>query len=529
MTAPIHDTLIVGAGPAGIQLAADLHRAGRDYLVLEGGEAPGTFFRTYPRHRTLISSNKVHTGSTDPEFNMRMDWNSVLTDDPDLLFTGYTERYFPPADLMVRYLGDVAERLGLNVRFGTRVERVEREDGLFRVTAADGSVHRGRRLVMATGVSKPYVPQIPGIEHAELYTEMTVDPKSFTDQRVLILGKGNSALETADNLIETAAVIHVAGPHSMQLAWRTHYVGHLRAVNNNFLDSYQLKSQNAILDGNALSIDKRDGGYHVSFQFTRADDVVKEIRYDRVLVCTGFRFDASVFADDCRPDLVIKGRFPDMTSGYESVNVPGLYFAGTITQMRDFKRSTSGFIHGFRYGARALGRILAERHEETAWPSRELPARPAELATALLERLCRTSALWQQFGHLGDVVVAGDGAPRYYEEVPVDYVHDGALSTAANRIVVTLEYGPDHDKHDPFDVNVRRIRQNDPGVADAAAYLHPVLRHYRDGEQVGEHHVAENLENEWDHPRAHHAPLAAFLAGFLGAGEPEPAAAGGTR
>jgi hypothetical protein len=45
--------------------------------------------------------------------------------------------------------------------------------------------------------------------------------------------------------METAAVIHVAGPHSIRMAWRTHYVGHLRAVNNNFLDTYQLKSQNA--------------------------------------------------------------------------------------------------------------------------------------------------------------------------------------------------------------------------------------------------------------------------------------------
>ncbi len=37
-----------------------------------------------------------------------------------------------------------------------------------------------------------------------------MDPEEFTDRRVLIIGKGNSALETADNLVETAAVIHVA-------------------------------------------------------------------------------------------------------------------------------------------------------------------------------------------------------------------------------------------------------------------------------------------------------------------------------
>ena len=41
---------------------------------------------------------------------------------------------------------------------------------------------------------------------------MSVDPRGLLDQRVLIIGKGNSAFETADNLIETPTLIHVAGP-----------------------------------------------------------------------------------------------------------------------------------------------------------------------------------------------------------------------------------------------------------------------------------------------------------------------------
>jgi cation diffusion facilitator CzcD-associated flavoprotein CzcO len=513
------DCLIVGAGPAGLQLGQHLQHSGRTYLILERGPAAGTFFTRFPRHRQLISSNKVHTGWKDPELNLRMDWNSLLSEETGPLFTEYSPRYFPPADDMVRYLRDYAAEHGLNIRYDTNVERITRPD-VFEATDQHGEVHRARRLVMATGFSQPYVPAIPGIETAELYTDVSVDPDDFVDQRVLIIGKGNSAFETADNLIETAAVVHVAGPHSIRMAWQTHFVGHLRAVNNNFLDTYQLKSQNAILDGSILRIDRRDGAYLVTVSFARANEITKDIRYDRVIVATGFRFDASIFAPECRPDLVINDRFPALTPEWESVNVPGLHFAGTITQSLGFKKSTSGFIHGFRYSVRALHRILEWRQHDARWPHDELAGTSAEVGEAVLDRVNRTSALWQMFAFLGDVVtLAPDGTARYWPEMPVDLVEsavrEGFFGEVEHYLVVTLEYGKDHDRVDPFDISARRIAQSDAENALDGRYLHPVIRHHRDGTQTGEHHITENLENEWTDEKVHRAPLFAFLDATL--------------
>jgi thioredoxin reductase/MFS family permease len=506
--------LVIGGGPAGLQLGYFLERAGRDYLILEAGPSPGTFFRTFPRHRRLISINKPHTGWDDPELNLRMDWNSLLSDDPRLLFTRYSRRYLPDADDMVRYLGDFAGAFGLRVRYGTRVVRVRRQDGAFHATDQDGREYEARRLVVATGLSAPYVPPIPGIDTAELYGTVSVDPDDFTDQRVLVIGKGNSGFETADNLIETAAVIHVAGPESIRMAWRTHYVGHLRAVNNNLLDTYQLKSQNALLDGTIQRIERRDGSYKVTVSFARANEVTKDIPYDRVIVCTGFRFDPSIFDPSCRPELVIDDRFPAQTAEWESVNIPGLYFAGTLMQVRDFKRSTGGFIHGFRYGVRTLHRMLEHRYHGVEWPHRQLPADPGVLAEAVLARVNRTSALWQQFGFLCDLVtLAPGGTARYHEEQPVDYVR---ANQTGDCFTVTLEYGPDHDRFDPFDISVGRIAQSDAEAAAKGRYLHPVVRAWRSGELVAEHHVTENLENEWTDAAVHREPLRAFLAGELG-------------
>lgn len=511
------DYLIIGAGPAGLQLGWFLQQAGRDYVILEAASTPGTFYRTFPRHRRMISINKPHTGWNDPELNLRMDWNSLLSDDPDLLFTRYTDRYFPDADDYVRYLADYAAACGLNVVYDTRVTQITRdsEEG-FAVTDQHGHVLRARRVIVATGFGRPYIPPIPGVEATEPYGEASVNPDDFADQRVLIIGKGNSAFETADNLIERAAVIHVIGPRSINFAWRTHFIGHLRAVNNNFLDTYALKTQNMVLDATIQRIDRSGSKFYVTLSYVRRGRSA-QLEYDRVITCTGFRMDTSIFYPSCRPDLTINDRFPALTSEWESVNVPDLYFAGTLTQSRDFKKHTSAFIHGFRYGVRALQRMLDRRYEGIEWPHQDLPSTPAALADAVLARANRSSALWQQYAFLCDLIEVGaaddaGGSVRYYEEVPVDHVLDGSFGAADRYFTVTLEYGAGHDTIDPFDVDVGREWEADP-AHEEDRYLHPVIRYYEGGELISALHLPEDLCNDWSGEATHRAPLRDFLAG----------------
>ena len=524
------DYLVIGAGPAGLQLGYFLDRAGRDYLILEAGSAPGRFFQTFPRHRRMISINKPHTGHDDPELTLRWDWNSLLCDDPKLRFTRYTARYFPDADDYLRYLNDFATTHALRIRCGTRVVEVARpaadDDGTrdFLVTDASGRRYRAKRVIAATGFTEPYIPPIPGIETAERYVDVPIDPEGFTDQRVLLIGKGNSAFETADHLTEHAAVIHIAGPSSIRFAWRTHFIGHLRAVNARFLDTYQLKTQNSVLDCTIRRIEPRaDGRYLVAVDYLRRDGTA-EFVYDRVIACTGFRMDATIFAPECRPKLTIRDRFPELTHEWESVNVPNLYFAGTLTQSRDFKKYTSAFIHGFRYGIRALSHILNQKYEGLPWPSRELPADPAVLADAALARLNRTSALWQQFHFMSDVVLrdsSDDGkAAHYYEEVPVDYVRSSDLGRARDCFTFTLEYGAGHDEIDPFDIAVGREWEDVHKHDDR--YLHPVVRHYRHGTLLAELRLKENLDNDWTDEVEHRKPLREFIAGQVAADSPRP-------
>ena len=504
----LYEYLILGGGPAGLQLGFFLQRSGRSYLILESGESPGTFFRKFPRHRQLISINKVSTGYDDPEINLRWDWNSLLGDGTEPLFKDHCRDYFPPADVMVEYLCDYARHYDLNIRYGSRAVRVEREDG-FRVVDHQGRSYRAPCLIVATGLAEPYVPPIPGIELAENYVAMSVDPEGYRDQHVLILGKGNSGFETADGLIPTAAVIHIASPEPVRLAWKSHYVGHLRAVNNNFLDTYQLKSQNAVLDCTVEQIERRgDGKLVVSVVYTHAGGETEQLVYDRVLCCTGFRADTSIFAPSAAPELAIDGRFPKLTSAWESTNVSGLYFAGSVMQMRDFKKHTSGFIHGFRYNIRTLYKLLEQRYHGHELPSARVDAAPDALSDAVLARVNRTSALWQQFGMLCDLIVMphNGGGALYYEELPIDYVRDSGLGRHARYFTVSLEFGKSRD--DPFNV----VRHPHPDRAAESFFLHPVVRYFRGSRQIAEHHMLEDLYGEWKEKEVHRDPLHQFLS-----------------
>ncbi len=488
------DYLVVGAGPAGLQLGYYLQRSGRDYLLLEGADRPGAFFTRFPRHRKLISINKVFTGCDDPETNLRWDWNSLLTDDHSHLFSSVTRRYFPEADDILRYLGDFAERFGIRVRYDTPIVRVSRrEDGAegFALTDGQGNVFTCRRLIVAAGLTKPYIPPIPGIEHGESYFDFPVDPHDFENQRVLIVGKGNSAFETAENLTETTAVIQLCSPTPVTLAWKTHYVGNLRAINNNFLDTYQLKSQNGILDAYIERIERQGDGFAVHILYTHAKSERREIPFDRILICTGFRFDDSVFDETCRPALTCNGKFPAQTAEWESVDVPGLYFAGNLMHSRDYKRTMSGFIHGFRYNVRALAQILERKHEETELPSREVAAEPRQLTAHVIDRINRSSAMFLQPAFFCDAIVAEDGVFRFYEDVPTDYAREGDIGQSPWWYTLSLEYGDFHTPPDPFNVE----RDPDPAQAHTTAYLHPILRRYQGDRLVAEHHIPEDLEN----------------------------------
>lgn len=487
------DCLIIGAGPAGLQAAYFLDRKGIDLHILERGEV-GQFFRDFPRQRNLISINKVHTGLTNPDTKLRFDWNSLLNDEGQLV-TQVSRRYFPKADEYVGYLSDFAQRFADRLTCGVTVTRISKDGEMFRVETDDGATRQARTVIVATGVTQPWQADIDGIDLAENYFDFDATPARFRDKRVAILGKGNSAFETAESLIEEAQAIHVISPNPIKLAWNSHFVGHLRAVNTNFLDTYQLKSQNAVVDGSVTRIVRENDGYtlHIAMSAAEGHEIV--LHYDHVVACTGFRFDPEIFDPEIRPEMRHMGKFPAMTAEWESEVAPGLFFAGTIMQCRDFKKTMSGFVHGFRYNVRCLTEFVVNRLTGQAFPHGVAPMDRAALSELLIERFSTGSGIFLQPSFLGDVVVLdGPDAGAHYTDVPMQWADQAPEFAGRTLLRATLEFG----NFGANAMHVKRAHTVDGDTPDP--FIHPVLRLVRDGEVLAQTHLSDNLDSDWRAP-----------------------------
>jgi thioredoxin reductase len=499
-----YDYVIVGAGPAGIQMGYFLGRANRNYLILEASDSAGSFFATQPRHRTLLSINKRFNWFPEDDFNMRHDWNSLLTDDYSLLFRDYSDELYPTADDLQRYIMDFAEKFAIRIQYNTRVTSIARSaDGSsnFVLTDATDAQYRCKCLLMATGAVGPYIPDdIEGIELAAGYEDHELDPSFYENKRVTIIGRGNAAFEVANHLAGHAAVIHLSlGGKQVKHAWQTHFVGDLRAINNTVYDMYQLKSLHATIGQKITKITKqKDGTFVVDWEIDlphwTPPGTVKGTRiYDHVIRCTGWRYvDTMPFAPDIVPAVDEKGKYPVLSSCWES-SVPDLFFIGTTMGGRD-RKAASGFIHGFRYNIRTLFHLLEERYDNVPLPTREFKLKDLDdlntLAEFVIQRISTTSALYQLYGVMGDVLVFSPGKATFFYEAPMDYVLERPdFTTETEMMTITLDFG--FDKY-PAGTNTLDFIDLSNG-AECAAFLHAIFRHYADGELVEETNLDETL------------------------------------
>ncbi|KAK0055991.1 FAD-dependent oxidoreductase domain-containing protein 2, partial [Biomphalaria pfeifferi] len=502
------------------------------------------FFTIYPRHRTLISVNKRHTGQRNKHFSFRHDWNSLISEDESLLFTHYSKEIFPSADLLVRYFQDYQKKLDIKVKFNTEVRQILRvkhhSTSLYQLKDKSDQAYYCRIVIVATGMWKPNIPNIRGIEKALGYENFNTNPEIYENKSILILGVGNSALETATSLYSHTQYVHlIARQPNLNLAWSTHYVGDIRAVNNNLLDTFLLKSLDGVswLDLKGSSIQEKHGKYFVVLnehylsnknkkRFV-PDNFALRGGYDVVIRCLGFTFDDSIFSPSSLSRPWGRARkYPAVTDSYESVDLPEVFIAGTAAHSLDFKRSAGGFIHGFRYTGQSLQRLLEWRFENERWPSVTITFE--NLLVHILKRLNEGSGIYQMYGVLADVIIVhrDTDSAIYIEEFPIKLLHHLPECTGHNAseiIVVFLDYGWLNTNDNKFEA----IASN----AHLSYFLHPILYYFKNLPAESDfqrwkdydrlprpdsiHHVVEDFLVLWHSFNEHILPLQRWLEHVL--------------
>jgi hypothetical protein len=174
---------------------------------------------------------------------------------------------------------------------------------------------------------------------------------------------------------------------------------------------------------------------------------------------------------------------------WESASVPGIYFAGTISQAAAGLRKHgipgySGAVHGHRYNSMILARHLAETHFGVVT---ERPAlAPDAVVPFLLHEATHAPELWHQKAYLARVVSLG-GATGFRDEGILPLVHalDGMTEDV---VVMTVE-------------------------ADGTGAIYPVVYVRRDG-RLAEHALPGHPLLDFEGP-AHQEGLRAAIGEIL--------------
>jgi len=477
------DTIILGCGPSGLQLGYFLKQINEKYLILEKNSSPGSFFSKYPHSNELISINKKYTGYNNKEFNLRHDWNSLLNNF-EIQMKDFSNSYYPSRDELVEYFNNFAEKHQLNITYNTCIKNIVKRDNIFYLSSDKDNIWSCKNLVIATGLSKPNIPNIVNVElYSKHYSEYPINYflKSenlnyYKNKKVLVLGQGNSAFELANMLTPYCSTIVILGRgHYPIPAISTHYTGDLRSKYFNFYDTFLLKSLNAFdafdRDKKNIAISKHKNNLlyiekncecHCPYYME------PNIGFHEIINCTGWLFDDSIFDISTKPKIYRK--YPEIYGNYESTNINNLFFIGSLMHSFDYKKSSGGFIHGFRYLIDNFVKINYTNFIPLLFNT------ISSVSLYIVKRINISSALYQMHGQLCDVFFKDTDKFLYYEEIPLSYL----LSLSNTKIqltntyifILTLEYG----NHTESDLKKIGSAQSELGSESKAVLLHPVLR-----------------------------------------------------
>lgn len=177
-----YDLIIIGAGPAGISATLTAKKHQLNFLTLEQDTLGGTVF-TFPRAKIVMTS-PMHL---------------PLYGKVKLFDTSKTE--------LLELWHEVLSKNNITIREKTKVEEILPENGHFKVTTLQGDTFRTKNVLLAIGRrGSPRKLNIPG-EVSEKVAYRLLEPENIHQKDVIVVGGGDSAIESALLLAEQNSVV----------------------------------------------------------------------------------------------------------------------------------------------------------------------------------------------------------------------------------------------------------------------------------------------------------------------------------
>ena len=192
-----YDLIIVGSGPAGISASLAAKKLKLSSLTLEQDSLGGTVF-TFPRSKI------------------------VMTSAMDLPLYGKIKLYETSKLELLNLWNEVLSKNGIMVKENTKVEAIVPIDKHFVVKTLAGEEFTSRKVLLAIGRrGSPRKLNVKGEESAKVAYRL-VEPELIEDKDIIVVGGGDSAIETALLLVDQNRV---------HLSYRSDVFGRLKPKN----------------------------------------------------------------------------------------------------------------------------------------------------------------------------------------------------------------------------------------------------------------------------------------------------------
>ncbi len=201
----VFDVLIVGAGPAGFAASLRAKECGLSHVTIDMDDIGGTV-RKYPRRKLTL------TGPVTLP-----------------LYGPVKKREFLKEEL-IEFWESVARKFDLTIHSGVKLLGAKHDKGCFEAQTSKGVV-RAKRIVLTLGRrGTPRRLGVPGEDQEKVLYQL-VDAATYTNEKILVVGGGDSAIEAATALAEQNG-------NTVTLSYRRHNFFRLKARNQERIERY---------------------------------------------------------------------------------------------------------------------------------------------------------------------------------------------------------------------------------------------------------------------------------------------------